>query len=82
MSSLRPRHPVDLGLCTYAELDGASRKGFKAKGIDPDKIAQEKQKAIEAEQDELIKEQAASKDNGFGGFDFSNFLGKKSETGE
>ena len=70
ISNIRPRHPAELGLCTYEELDKASRKGLKAQGKDPDEVR--------AAQDRARKEAAAIDDNqgrGAGGFDFSNFLG-------
>jgi len=70
MQSIKPRHPADLGLCTYVELQEASDKGFKAQGKDPQKIKEEK----EAEANALAQENDAN-DPMSGGFDFSNFLG-------
>lgn len=74
ISNIRPRHPAELGLCTYEELDLASRKGFKAMGKDPDTINQnvminqETSKANESEDTPLQPTQKS-------GFDFSNFMG-------
>jgi hypothetical protein len=71
-SSLRPRHPAELGLCTYQEFEAASYKGLKAQGKDPE--------AVKADRDRKLaeKEAAAQEDSvgsgDFSGFDFSNFL--------
>ena len=73
--NLKPRHPADLGLCTYTEYEKASDKGLKAQGKDPEAIkAQrlaEQQKAYEDSKPE--EEDTGSQSSG--GFDFSNFLG-------
>ncbi len=68
-SNLRPRHPAELGLCTYQEFEKAYEKGLKAAGKDPEKIKAERQAQLEKENQ---KEEDSS---GTGGFDFSNFLG-------
>ncbi|MBX2835014.1 MAG: DUF1013 domain-containing protein [Micavibrio sp.] len=72
MSSIKPRHPADLGLCSWQEFDKAIEKGLKAQGKDPE--------AVKAER--LAQQQAANNPSGSsesednsGGFDFSNFLG-------
>lgn len=71
---IKPRHPAEIGLCSYAEIETASRKGFKAQGKDPDKIAAEKAAALEQQQ----SEQAPKKDKfEFAGFDVSSFFGAK-----
>lgn len=71
IQAIKPRHPVDLGLCSYSELDAASRKGFKAQGKDPDEIKEQQMQALEdRNQDNEKAEDPMS------GFDFSNFLGK------
>jgi len=72
--NIKPRHPVDLGLCTYAELEAASDKGFRAQGKDPEEIKKQKQEAEEAKRKASEEEAAGSGDDGTG-FDFSNFLG-------
>lgn len=73
-SNLNPRNPTEIGLCTYAELDKAIRKGLKAKGIDPDARAKEQAEAAAKEQaaaDAIAAEEAAEAKSSF---DFSNFL--------
>jgi hypothetical protein len=70
-SALKPRHPVDIGLCTYAELDYAIKKGLKAQGKGEEEIKAAKTKIFESQE----KEEAP--DKRLGGFDFSNFLGNK-----
>ncbi|MCB1556094.1 MAG: DUF1013 domain-containing protein [Alphaproteobacteria bacterium] len=71
MSNIKPRHPVDLGLCTYAELDTAYRKALKAQGKDPDQIkAQQEAEAAEARQ----RDSEMSMQGPSSGFDFSNFM--------
>jgi len=71
-STIRPRHPADLGLCTYKELEAASDKGYKAQGKDPEEMKakrlKEQQAAHEANSEPAEPEKTA------GGFDFSNFL--------
>lgn len=69
-SSIRPRHPADLGLCTYQELDAASVKGFKAQGKDPEEMKAKRLKEME-EANKPAEEETSSQ---AGGFDFSNFL--------
>jgi hypothetical protein len=68
-SNLRPRHPVDLGMCTYAEMEAAIHKGLKAAGKNIDEIQAQKGKAFENMEREDEPPKAT-------GFDFSNFLGK------
>lgn len=73
-ANLRPRHPVDLGLCTYAEMEAAIHKGLKAAGKNSDEIQAQKGKAFENMErgdDNAPKQQPVST-----GFDFSNFLNK------
>lgn len=82
-STLNPRNPTELGLCTYAELDKAIRKGLKAKGIDPDAAMKAKQEAEEAAaaaareaEEAAAREQAERDESEKSAFDFSNFLQK------
>ncbi|MBU0800934.1 MAG: DUF1013 domain-containing protein [Alphaproteobacteria bacterium] len=79
-STLKPRHPVDLGLCTYMELEAASNKGFRAQGKDPEEIKRQRDKALEEQANERAAE-ASGKEDKFASFDFSNFLsgGRKSD---
>jgi hypothetical protein len=79
-ANLKPRHPVDLGLCTYTELEAASNKGFRAQGKDPEEIKRQKEKALEEQAAERAAE-SSSREDKYAAFDFSNFLsgGRKSE---
>ena len=80
--NLRPRHPADLGLCTYGEYEKAIEKGLKAQGKDPEAVKAER---LAAQQESLnpggSDEGSSSSESGSGGFDFSNFLGVPSEGG-
>jgi len=73
--NLRPRHPAELGLCTWQEYEKSVEKGLKAQGKDPEEVkAQrlaEQQAALAAPQDDAEDNAAQNA----GGFDFSNFLG-------
>jgi len=72
-SNLRPRHPAELGLCTYQEFENAYNKGLKAAGKDPEamKAAQEEKLRQEAEAHARAEEDEAMSSSTF---DFSNFL--------
>jgi hypothetical protein len=74
-SSIRPRHPVDLGLCSYAELEAASQKGLKAQGKTDEEILAQKSKILGNQENissdtPRTEKQTSSTD----GFDFSNFM--------
>lgn len=69
-SSIRPRHPVELGLCTYLELEKSSDKGLKAQGKDPEAVKAERKRQLEEEN----KPAEPTENDPFGGFDFSNFV--------
>lgn len=69
-SSIRPRNPAEMGLCTYQELEAASDKGLRAQGKDPEAIKAERLKKLE-EDNQPAEESVA---DAVGGFDFSNFL--------
>jgi len=83
-SSIKPRHPVELGLCTYAELEASSNKGYKAQGIDPEKMKKEReeaaQKTLEAQAADFSS-QKSSQEEDDSTFDFSNFLKTDSKEG-
>lgn len=71
--NLRPRHPAELGLCTYQEFEDAYYKGLRAAGKDPE--------AVKAQREAELRGKGESDDDGSkdsssssGGFDFSNFL--------
>ena len=74
IANIRPRHPADLGLCSYNEYETAVEKGLRAQGKDPE--------AVKAQR--LAEAQAAAapeEDTSTGtGFDFSNFLGSSMST--
>ncbi len=70
--NIKPRHPVDLGLCTYSELEAASRKGLRALGKDPDEVKTSVLENRETHTEEAPRQQPLS------GFDFSNFLKRSS----
>jgi hypothetical protein len=69
-SNIRPRHPAELGLCSYKELELASDKGLKAQGKDPEEVKAQRLQKIE-EENKPAEEKPADE---VGGFDFSNFL--------
>ncbi len=71
-ANLKPRHPAEIGLCTYGEYEKSSRKGLKAQGKDPEVEAQRRI-------DEANKDLSPSEGKKESGFDFSNFL--RSSTG-
>lgn len=70
-STMRPRHPAEIGLCTYEELDKASRKGLKAQGKDPDAEQAKRVAELNKQQENDNAQQEEKKS---GGFDFSNFF--------
>lgn len=70
MSNLRPRHPAELGLCTYQEFEEAYNKGLKAAGKDPEAVRAALEAKLQQQQDEAAQEEAQSSS----AFDFSNFL--------
>lgn len=72
-SNIKPRHPVELGLCTYSELEAASRKGLRAMGKDPDAVRDSVLENREMQAPEEPRQQPTS------GFDFSNFLKRSGE---
>lgn len=77
-TNIRPRHPVDLGLCTYAELDAASLRGLKAQGKTDEEIRAQKNKVFENREKPDAPAAKEESSRGLGGFDFTNFLGTKS----
>ncbi len=70
-STMRPRHPAEIGLCTYEEYEKASRKGLKAQGKDPETEAAKRIADLNAasEPEEQLEDKKSA-----GGFDFSNFF--------
>lgn len=72
-STIKPRHPAELGLCTYQELEKASEKGLRAQGKDPAVVKAEREAAQIAKNEPAEKEEN-SREGIFSGFDFSNFM--------
>lgn len=82
IANVKPRHPVDLGLCTYAELEAASRKGLKAQGKNPDEIQAHKEKLL-ADQEQAVVEtpqEETTAEFDAANFDFSNFMNSSSSS--
>ncbi len=73
-SSLKPRHPVDLGLCTYAELEASSKKGLKAQGKTDEEIQAQKAKVLGNQEEKELAPQQPAEEDPMAGFDFSNFM--------
>lgn len=70
-SSLRPRHPAEMGLCTWQEYEKASDKGLKAQGKDPEAVKAQRL----AQQQKNFGDSSENEDTGSSSsFDFSNFL--------
>ncbi len=74
ISTIKPRSPADLGLCTYVEFEAAIEKGLRAQGKDPEavkaqRLADQQQKMEQSDEDNAPTTRT-------GGFDFSNFLGE------
>ncbi|MCF8496689.1 MAG: DUF1013 domain-containing protein [Alphaproteobacteria bacterium] len=72
MTSIRPQHPAELGLCTYQEFENAVTKGLKAAGKDPEAVKAER---LAQKQKQFTDSDTESGESTAGGFDFSNFLG-------
>ncbi len=72
-ANIKPRHPADLGLCTYMELEKASEKGLRAQGKDPAQVKAERA-AQQQQNAQPEPEERNPKEGIFSGFDFSNFL--------
>lgn len=82
IQSIKPRHPVDLGLCTYKELQAAIKKGLRAQGKTDEEIEQQHNKALANKEEtpsESVRDES-NDDHNLGGFDFSNFLGTGSSS--
>ena len=73
-STMKPRHPAELQLCTYKEYEKAVDKGLKAQGKDPEAIRAEREAANKAVQDNNFGD-VQEDDGSSSKFDFSNFLG-------
>ncbi len=76
-STIKPRNPAELGLCTYAELEKSSEKGLRAQGKDPAAVKAEREAALSQRNQQNIDNEASEKSSRegiFSGFDFSNFM--------
>jgi len=71
-STIRPRHPAELGLCTYQELEKSSERGLRAQGKDPAAVKAEREAQLNSKREEEAP--ANPREGIFSGFDFSNFL--------
>ncbi len=69
--NLRPRHPADLGLCTYQEFEKAYNKGLKAAGKDPEAVKAQREAELINSATPAQEEETPTPS---GGFDFSNFM--------
>lgn len=73
-STIKPRHPAELGLCTYQELEKASEKGLRAQGKDPAQVKAERAAQQDQGRNDNEQSEKSSREGIFSGFDFSNFL--------
>jgi hypothetical protein len=73
ISNIRPRHPAELSLCSYQELEAVLKKAMKAAGKDPDDVDVTKHSMTETE-NESSEDQGEEGKGAFAGFDFSNFI--------
>ena len=67
-SNIKPRHPAEVGLCTWQEYESVANKALKAAGKDPEAIKAAKEKALQ----ENTRQEESNPMSA--GFDFSNFL--------
>jgi len=79
--NLRPRHPAELGLCTWQEYEKAIEKGLRAQGKDPEEVKAQRLAEQQASLEETQNDETAS-ESGTGGFDFSNFLSTGTSSSE
>ena len=82
--NLRPRHPAELGLCTWAEYEKAVEKGLRAQGKDPEEVKAQREAERQAGLTQVAEDDmgAGGSAGGAGGFDFSNFLGDSAPASE
>lgn len=73
ISAIKPRHPADLGLCSYQEFETVHHKAMKAAGKDPDAIKKQQQEEA-AEKRAAEAEESSDSGDDSSSFDFSNFL--------
>ena len=75
--NIRPRHPAEVGLCTYAEYEIVANKALKAAGKDPEKIKADRERAMQEQEKSREETNPMS-----AGFDFSNFLSGGKQGGQ
>lgn len=75
-TSLKPRSPAEIGLCSYTELERVVNKALRALGRDPVAEAKARQEKLEQETQDQAVEQDSTKT-----FDFSNFFKSNNNTG-
>lgn len=80
-ATIKARHPAELGLCTYQELEKASDKGLRAQGKDPAAVKAERAAQQNAKSEEEQQDTGSSKEGLFSGFDFSNFMSNMNNNG-
>ncbi|MCC6598120.1 MAG: DUF1013 domain-containing protein [Alphaproteobacteria bacterium] len=81
-SNIKPRHPAELGLCTWQEYETSSDKGLKAQGKDPEAVKAQRLESQQKSFGDSEGEDSASGSNAGSGFDFSNFLPSSSKTSQ
>lgn len=80
-ANMKPRHPADIGLCTYQELEKASEKGLRAQGKDPAAVKAERLASQSQQTEDTARTDENSREGIFSGFDFSNFMSNMNKTG-
>lgn len=78
ITNIKPRHPADLGLCSYTEFEAAVEKGLRAQGKDPEAVKAQRLAEAQAKVEENNAASDMQSNQSSGGFDFSNFLGDSS----
>lgn len=76
IANMKPRHPADLGLCTYVEFEALIEKAKAAYAKAHPEEAKRKAEAEAAAAAQAEEDNAPNE----GGFDFSNFLGESTGT--
>lgn len=74
MTNIKPRHPADLGLCSYTEFESAVEKGLRAQGKDPEAVKAQRLAEAQKSVEDAQSGDSQGSSGRTGGFDFSNFL--------
>ncbi len=80
--NLRPRHPAELGLCTYHEFETIYQKALKAAGKDPETVKAQREAELAETQQSTARSESNSLQDPVSGFDFSNFLPDSSSSSD